>query len=283
MVSTTKIMKALERADSAGPYKDAIQRMLEMVAGKGSTQNVALLKRHATIKCALLVAVASDRGLAGGFNIQIERAVTARAAELTAQGVKVDYIACGKKMIEYLHTKHITPVFALEGMSSGTTVAGANQISSYIMDAYTVEKIDIVELFYQHAKNRVEQKLTQERLLPVGKSGLAMPIAPREKEARAQVTTQQEVESDFDFEPSADVVLKHLIPSYIRTVVYHALIDSEAAEHGARRLAMQAATKNADDIIAHLIREYNRIRQSSITTELSEIVGGAEALHEKES
>lgn len=284
MVSTTKIMKALERADSAGPYKDAIQRMLQTVAGQGSSQNIALLARHATIKRALLVCVASDRGLAGGFNVQIERAAAARAAELTSQGIEVEYIACGKKIIEHLHTKKIEPILALEGLSSGATVAAANQISSYIMESYEAHKIDLVELWYQHAKNRAEQTLTQEQLLPVAKAGLSLPTAPRERKARETIShTTENAISDFEFEPSVDVVLGHLIPSYIRTVVYHALIDSEAAEHGARRLAMQAATKNADDIISRLSREYNRIRQSSITTELAEIVGGAEALQEKEA
>ncbi len=285
MVSTTKIMKALSRADNAGPYKDAIQHMLETVAGRASSQNVELLSTHSEIKRALIVGVASDRGLAGGFNVQVERAIQERAQELEARGIEVEFISCGKKLTEFFSTRGIEPVLTNDRVSTGPTVAGANQISSYIMEAYVAKKIDLVELIYQHAKSRVEQVLTHEQLLPVQEAGLALPTAPREKQAFAAVDTQTkaEVQGDFSFEPSADEVLGHLIPSYIRTVIYHALIDSEAAEHGARRLAMQAATKNADDIISRLSREYNRIRQGSITTELSEIVGGAEALQEKEA
>ncbi len=107
---------------------------------------------------------------------------------------------------------------------------------------------------------------------------LRLPNAPREQEALSAVEAQA---SDFEFDPAPAEVLGYLIPSYVRTVIYHALIDSAAAEHGARRRAMQAATENATEIISTLSREYNRIRQSSITTELNEIVGGAAALEEK--
>lgn len=281
MVSTTKIMKALKRADDAGPYKEAMQRMLQNVASQASAQQVPFLAKRTECKRAVLIVIASDRGLAGGFNVQVERAAMKRARQLEATGATVDFICAGKKVVEFLHVQHKEPVLRVHGVSQDPTVAQANQLASYVLEGYAAHDIDLVELWYQHAKSRVEQVLTREQLLPVTTDALSLPNAPRENE---QIKLATPVPTgDFDFSPSPEYVLQKLIPSYVRTVIYHALIDSAAAEHGARRLAMQAATKNADDIITRLSREYNRIRQSSITTELSEIVGGAEALQQQEA
>lgn len=134
-------------------------------------------------------------------------------------------------------------------------------------------------LYYQHAKNRVDQELVVEKILPLSAEDLMMPNKPRDAEAMSEVGKTQY--SEFEFEPSASQVLGYLMPAYIRTVIYHALLDSAAAEHGARRRAMQSATDNAKEIIASLSRTYNRERQGSITTELNEIVAGASALEDK--
>lgn len=282
MVSTTKIMKALQRASDAGPYKDAIKRMLENLAAQPTQGTDPLLEVHQTCKRAIIIVVASNRGLAGGFNVQVERAALRHAKQLQANGVEVEFIACGKKPIEFFNQERIEPVLSFD--APAPSVAQANQIAAYCMNSYVSGTANYVEIWYQHAKSRMEQTLTVEQLLPV-KEDIALPNAPRAAEATQLINTNREAKEfpDFAFEPSAEAVLKELIPAYIRTVIYHALIDSEAAEHGARRLAMQAATRNADDIITRLSREYNRLRQSSITTELSEIVGGANALEQEEA
>lgn len=284
MVSTTKIMRALTRAMEAAPYKNAMTSMLANVSAASTGENVPLLYDPEKIETALVIVVASDRGLAGGFNVQVERAAAKRVTEFERQGIKTEVITAGKKPTEFFLARKRKPILSFEGISADPTLVEANQISSYLMDAFTSHHLDRVEMFYQHAKSRVEQTLTHEVLLPVAPKNLRLPNDPRSKEASSSVHDQSSADAnqvlDFEFEPSAREVLGFLIPAYIRTVIYHALIDSAAAEHGARRRAMQAATENATEIIQTLSRQYNRIRQSSITTELNEIVGGAAALEE---
>lgn len=280
MVSSAKIRSALERAEQAGPYKDALTRMLANVTGSaGAVAGQPLLKQHAEESRVLFVLVASDRGLAGGFNIVPQREVAARIAELEAKGVECELITCGRKPTEYFKYRGIVPVLSFEGISAEPTMDEADRIASYVMDAYASESIDRVMIYYHHAKNRVEQVLMVEQLLPISQDELKLPTAPREtKEGMRPI--EPKVVTEFDFEPSANEVLGYLIPAYVRTIIYHALLDSAAAEHAARRAAMQSATDNAKEVITTLSRTYNRERQGSITTELNEIVAGASALED---
>ena len=280
MVSSAKIRSALERAEQAGPYKDALTRMLANVTGSaGVVAGQPLLKQHAEESRVLFVLVASDRGLAGGFNIVPQREVAARIAELEAKGVECELITCGRKPTEYFKYRGIVPVLSFEGISAEPTMDEADRIASYVMDAYASESIDRVMIYYHHAKNRVEQVLMVEQLLPISQDELKLPTAPREtKEGMRPI--EPKVVTEFDFEPSANEVLGHLIPAYVRTIIYHTLLDSAAAEHAARRAAMQSATDNAKEVITTLSRTYNRERQGSITTELNEIVAGASALED---
>jgi F-type H+-transporting ATPase subunit gamma len=154
----------------------------------------------------------------------------------------------------------------------------ANRIASYIIDGYVSGSIDRVVIYYSHARNRVDQEFVQEQILPVTTDDLIMVNQPREHEAVTEI--DQRMVSVYEFEPSASVVLGYLMPAYIRTIVFHALLDSAAAEHGARRRAMQSATDNAKEVITALSRTYNRERQGSITPELNEIIAGASALED---
>lgn len=278
MISTARIRRALERAQEAAPYKDAITRMLANVASAGFDESQPLLQTHPEEKSVLFILVASDRGMAGGFNITLQRMVMKRMDALKEKGVVSSVITCGRKPTEYFKFRGKEPVLSFEGISSEPTMDEADRIASYLMDGYANGTIDRVELYYQHAKNRVDQELVNEKILPLSAEDLMMPNKPRDAEALSEVGSQKTAE--FEFEPSASEVLGYLMPAYIRTVIYHALLDSAAAEHGARRRAMQSATDNAQEIIASLNRTYNRERQGSITTELNEIVAGASALED---
>lgn len=280
MVSTAKIRAALERAEQAGPYKDAITRMLANVAGSASTADEPLLAKHLVERKVLFIVIASDRGLAGGFNIALQREVLAEIEQLAARGVASEVIACGRKPKEFFHANGIEPVMSFEGCSSDPTMDEANRIAYFAMEGYVEGGFDRVMVYYHHAKSRVEQVKVVETLLPVTTKNLRMPHDPREGEG-GTFRIERVHDSEFSFEPSAQEVLGRLIPGYVRTVVYHALLDSAAAEHGARRTAMQNATDNAQEVITNLSRTYNRVRQSSITTELTEIIGGASALEEE--
>lgn len=279
MISTAKIRRALERAQEAEPYKDAITRMLANVAGASGGTSEPLLHRHLVERHVLFILIASDRGMAGGFNIAPQRAVQREMEALEARGITSELITCGRKPTEYFAFRGRTPVLSFQGNSSEPTMDDADRIASYLMDGYVQGRIDRVVLYYSHARNRVDQVQVIEQVLPVSAKSLTMPNQPREHEPIIEIGQQKHTEYEFD--PSAESVLGFLMPAYIRTVVYHALLDSAAAEHGARRRAMQSATDNAKEVIMELSRTYNRERQGSITTELNEIVAGASALEDK--
>ena len=288
MVSTAKVGEALERASAAAPYKDAITRMLANVtdAVHGDADH-PLLADHGKDEGTLFVVIASDRGLAGGFNVVLQREVERRMRALLAQGKRAEVITCGSKPTEYFRARGLEPALSYTGMSDRPTDEQAFQIASYAMDGYVSGTFDRVMVHYNHARNRVQQEVVAEQLLPVSTGELAIPNAPRTRESLNVVGTD---ESDYghtygmvvSFDPSPAEVLGHLMPAYVQTVLFHALLDSAAAEHGARRRAMKAATDNADTALTTLNRSYNRIRQGSITTELNEIIGGASALEDSQ-
>ena len=278
MISTARIRKALDRAEEASPYKDAITRMLANVASSGAKIEHPLLARHGEEKAVLYIVIASDRGLAGGFNVVPQRLVERKMRERTAEGVTCERIPCGRKPTEYFTSRKIKPQMSFVGISSEPNMDEAARIASYVIDGYTTGDLDRVELLYWHAKSRVDQEFVTEHLLPIERDVLMMPNRPRTAEALTEV--RQDLVSEFTFDPSANEVLGSLLPAYVRTVIFHALLDSAAAEHGARRRAMQSATDSAEEVLAQLSRTYNRVRQSSITTELNEIIGGASALED---
>ena len=197
---------------------------------------------------------------------------------LKAKGIASQLITSGRKPTDYFTYRGVEPVISFTGTSSEPTMDQADQIATFVMDSYAKGSIDCVELVYWHAKNRVEQTLVNEQLLPINPDAFKMPNEPRNPEAMS--TLEHDLNSPFEFEPSASEVLGYLIPAYVRTVIFHAMLDSAAAEHGARRRAMHSATENAEDVITNLSRTYNRVRQGSITTELNEIIGGASALED---
>lgn len=278
MISTARIRRALDRAEQAEPYKDAITRMLANVASAGFDTSWPLLAKHPEERHVLFVLIASDRGLAGGFNIVQERAVEQEMKRLKARGVSSSVITCGRKPTEYFTYRKIVPAMSFVGISSEPNMDEADRIASYVMDGYSSGKVDRVVLYYWHALNRVDQTQVTEQLLPITKEQLTMPNRPRAKEALSKVGTHEY--TDFAFDPSAEEVLGRLMPAYFRTVIFHALLDSAAAEHGARRRAMQSATDNAKEVLNSLARTYNRERQGAITTELTEIISGASALED---
>ncbi|SDS04450.1 ATP synthase F1 subunit gamma [Parafannyhessea umbonata] len=278
MISTARIQHALARAEEASPYKDAITNMLANVASAGRNSTEPLLRKHDDEKHVLFIVVASDRGLAGGFNVLQQRAVDHQMRSLAQRGIKSSVITCGRKPTEYFTYRKIKPVLSFVGVSSEPTMDEADRISSYVIDGYVRGEIDRVVLLYWHAKNRVDQTQVTEQLLPIERESLMMPNKPRKPEALYEV--KHKIDPVYRFEPSAEEVLGYLMPAYFRTVIYHALLDSAAAEHGARRRAMQSATDNAKEVLGSLSRTYNRERQGAITTELNEIIGGAAALEE---
>ena len=277
MVATAKIKRALDREKRSEAFRDAITDVMLTVAGDTAAETVSpLLANPETYECALIVAISSDRGLAGGFNVQIDRAVEKRIEHFRRHGAKrIELITCGRKVSEYF-SKYPDVVMQVVGESDNPSIERARAIASYIEDGFSEGKFGRVDIIYHHAKNRVEQVLREERILPLDPVVLKTARGPRNHENEAP----QRISSPFTYAPSAEHVLGKLIPTYVLTVIQQALIDSAAAEQGARRKAMHSATENASAIISELKRTYNRVRQASITTELNEIIGGAAALED---
>ena len=275
MVAAAKIRRASERVYNALPWASAISEMLISTAKYAPLDSEPLLATHDEVKRALIVVIASDRGLAGGFNSNVLRHAEKLIKEKERQGIEVEIVACGTKAIGYFSYRNIVPIFEFRDLSADPTYEEAAEISQFAGDSYREGKLDEVIIVFNHAKNAAEQQLREELLLPVDTSAFEAA-----KAETADESAGEKLEGDVIFEPSPEAVLDQLLPAYVRTTLYHALIDSAAAEQGARRNAMMSATDNATEMVNTLTRLYNRVRQGAITTEISEIVGGAAALED---
>ena len=273
MVAAAKIRRATDRVESSTPYSNSMMEMLAHVAQQAGGSGSALLSKHDEIKNVLLVVVVSDRGLAGGFNTNVLRTAERLMKEKQAAGAAVQVVACGKKALGYFTYRNVVPVLEFKDMSADPTVEEASSIAAYAIGGYEAGNLDEVYLIYNHAKNAAEQILRTELVLPVDTEALLGNAKNAEGE-------EQDASTGVEFEPDAESVLNGLLPAYVRTTLYHGLIDSAAAEQGARRTAMKSATDNANEMVQTLTRVYNRVRQGAITTEITEIVGGAAALEE---
>ena len=201
MISTARIRKALDRAQKAAPYKDAITLMLANVASAGYGSEHPLLRVHPKEQHVVFLLIASDRGMAGGFNIVPQREVMHAIEDLESRGVGADVITCGRKPTEFFRYRGKQPLLSFEGISSEPTMDEADRIASYIMDGYKSGQIDRVMIYYSHAKNRVDQQQVVEQLLPITNEQLMMPNRPRTAEALSMIEHKQD--TVFEFDPSA--------------------------------------------------------------------------------
>ncbi|MHB8761876.1 MAG: ATP synthase F1 subunit gamma [Coriobacteriia bacterium] len=269
MVATAKIRKAQERIESARPYAFSMVEVLQNVARYVQGATHPLLEEHPERTRIVAVVITSDRGLAGAFNSNILRmAEDLRRAE-SSEGVDVDVIAVGKKAAAYLRYRGVEPLAAYRDISDKPTFADARAIAAHIIPRYVTGEIDAAYILFNRFKSVAEQRPETYQLLPVERRVM-----------ESQEDELSRVRAEYLFEPSPEVVLEHLLPTYVETLVYRALMESAASEQGARRTAMKSATDNASEMITTLTRSYNRARQAAITTEIAEIVGGAAALEE---
>ena len=275
MVATAKIRHATERIAAATPYSKAMSATLKSIAEQSLSVEHPLLSEHEEKKHAIAIVVVSDRGLAGGFNSNVLRDVDRYRKANSDAGIKTDIIVCGKRGISYFNYRNVEPVMVFRDLSADPTIREAREISSYVRSCYLDGSTDEVKVFYNHARNAADQDLREEVILPISADALKGGSKQEGEEGEGQ-----EILPVSDFEPSSEEVLNALLPAYVETMVYHALIDSAAAEQGARRKAMKSATDNATEMVETLDRLYNRVRQGAITTEITEIVGGAAALED---
>jgi F-type H+-transporting ATPase subunit gamma len=270
MVATAKLKKAQERIESARPYALAMMEVLGNVArfSKGSVH--PLLLEHAKRNRVVVICVTSDRGLAGAFSSNIIRLAESFMRDERARGTEqMDLVAVGKRAISYFRYRGIEPLAAYRDISDRPTFADARSIASHVLEPYVANEVDAVYVAFNRFKNVAEQKPEWHQLLPIER---------RVVDEAAAEYEHLHLAAEYMFEPDAETVLEALLPTYVQTLVYRALMESAASEQGARRTAMKSATDNATEMITTLTRSYNRARQAAITTEIAEIVGGAEAL-----
>ena len=276
MVAGARLNRAQQRITSLRPYAVKTQEILQNVAdslrqGGDDTQNELhpLLIERAEKKVLFLV-MSGDRGLAGGFNVNIGKAVLAAWKEKEASGedITVTFATAGRKAREYLTRRGGTIAQDFPKMYEGLDQEKSRQISTWIVSQFQRGEVDAVYIAYNEFKSAITQKPTVEKLLPLPKPA----EDDKEKNAAAK--------AEFIFEPNARALLERLVPLYVEISIYRALLESQAGFFGAQMTAMDSATRNAKDAIDRYTLLYNRARQAAITKELMEIIGGAEALKE---
>ncbi len=268
LVSTAKLRRAEEVAKRSKFFENAINDTLAEIASSIKTYKVGGIKSRYFIEPEAigvvdLIFITADKGLCGGFNYQTIKRVRNIIEEYEAKGAKVRLKAIGKKGIEFFKFQGYELAESVVGLSSAPEYKKAAEFIQASVQDYLEEKIDKVILVHNGYKNMITQEIKQVNLLPIDIDGFET----------KEITSQLELEPD-----EGEKVLESLINKYIEFNIYFALIDSLAAEHSARMQAMDAATKNAKEMVESLTISYNKARQESITTELTEIISGMEAM-----
>lgn len=272
MVSAAKLRRAQDAVLQLRPYAEKLHEILANVSGSlDSSEGVYSSDRK--IQNVLLMPVTSNRGLCGGFNNNVIKE-TFRLAQEEYKDEFVSILSVGKKARDIFRKTEYTVKGTglprrLYELFDDLTYDNAAEVCQKLMDAYTNRGIDKIVLVYNKFRNAAVQDLTVEQLLPVVPSSA-------EEETNEQAS---KMVSDYIFEPNREEIVKNIIPKAIKIQFYKAVLDSFAAEHGARMTAMHKATDNAEDLIRELKLIYNKERQAAITGEILEIVGGAEALN----
>ena len=262
LIAASRIPRATARVTASKPYTGKLIEVIENVGAAGADAGHILLERRELSTAGVLV-VSSDRGMAGAYASNIIRLAEHRIAELERAGTDVLIYAVGKKAQAYFRYRGYNIEQAYLGVTDTPGYSNARAIANTVMEAYATRRIDALEAFY----TRFESAMTQ---TPVGTE--VLPITPPEAE-RGDTPS-----ASYEFEPSPGEILDRLLPRYVEAIIFNMLLEASASEHSARRRAMKAATDNAEELIKGLTVQANRARQAEITTAITEIVGGAEAL-----
>lgn len=260
MVSAAKLKKAQDAITAMRPYADKLTELLQNLSGSLEGETGGKYAQQREVRNVLIVAITSNRGLCGAFNNNvIKQAVLLR--EATYSDKNVSFTTIGKKAKDILKKRH-TVEKDHSGVYDDLTFENVAAIAESLMDLFAFGSFDRIDLVYNKFKNAATQELMTEQFLPI-----------------APAATAGNVQADYIFEPFKEEIVEQLIPKSLKTQLYKAIRDSFASEHGARMTAMHKATDNAKELRDQLKLTYNKARQASITNEILEIVGGAEALN----
>src|SRR5438874_422143 len=270
MVAASKLRRAQQNATAARPYSARMTEVVASLAAKitPGPQSPKLLSGTGKDDTHLIIVATSDRGLAGAFNSNIVRIARRKADELTGQGKTVFFYIVGRKgrpVLQRFYPKSIIAQYDTSEMKAPTH-ADAQAIAKDIIDRYVTDGIDVVHLAYANFRSTLVQEPTVDQIIPV-------PPRAETEEGKGPASL-----AAIEYEPDEEDILNDLIPRNIAVQVYRALLENQAGFYGSQMTAMDNATRNAGDMINRLTIQYNRSRQAAITTELVEIISGAEAL-----
>jgi F-type H+-transporting ATPase subunit gamma len=269
LVASARLRRAQTRIEAMRPYAD---RMLELMGGvaraSSSVRSIPLLQRR-EVRTVAIVPLTGDRGLAGAFNGQVIRRALQLEREVRGEGKEVRWLVAGKKGRSTLTFRRYDVVGAWTGFSDRPQYGDAQAIAHRLTELFVEGEVDAVRLVYNEYESPLVQRVTVKEVLPIAEHLLETDEEERRDDA---------MRGDFIFEPEPEEILARLVPVYLETEVYRALLESAASEQGARMTAMRNASKNAGELIDGLTLQMNRARQAAITQELLEVVAGADAL-----
>jgi F-type H+-transporting ATPase subunit gamma len=269
LVAAARLRRAEERIVQMRDYAD---RMQELTAGTAraaaSLRGLTLLQKREPRRVAV-VALTGDRGLAGAFNGQILRRAFALERRLRSEGREVRWLVVGRKGRSTLRFRRYEVDQAWTGFTDRPAYSDAQAVAHRLAELYSQDEIDRAIIVYNHYVSPLVQRVTEQQVLPISEEMLA-------REERAE--SAEALLGDFIYEPEPEQILERLLPVYLETELYRALLESAASEHGARMTAMRNASKNAVELIDSLTLDLNRARQAEITQEILEVVAGADAL-----
>ena len=268
LIAATRVVKAMQRANAARPYSTKMTSVIEDLAAGGTGVSHPLLREAEAVSNVGYVIITSDRGLAGPYNSSVIRAAEREIMAAQTEGKGYKLVLIGKKARDYFRFRNYEIAAYYEGMTDTPSYDDAKEVANVVAAMFVEEDVDQVILSYQEFVSMGTQRVALRRFLPLEQLGTVADAGSGSAEATAS----------FEFEPSPEGVLESLLPRYVESRLFSALLDASASEHANRQRAMKAATDNAEELITNLSRALSRARQDAITTEIMEIVGGAEAL-----
>jgi F-type H+-transporting ATPase subunit gamma len=270
LVASARLRRAQARIEALRPYADRMLELMGVTARAAGSVRLPLLERRETIRRVAILPVTADRGLAGAFNAQVLRRSFALERELRAEGVEVVWLAAGRRGRSSLTFRGYDVLQGWQGFSERPQYADAQAIARHAAELYANEEVDKVIVVYNRFQSALVQQVTVQELLP---------IPEKLTEGRDEDDAEEAaLRGDFIYEPEPEEILERLLPVYVETELYRALLESAASEQGARMTAMRNASSNAGDLIGSLTLAMNRARQAEITQEILEVVAGADAL-----
>ena len=269
LVAAAKLRRAEQRIRALRPYAETMNELISGVGRAASSVRLPLLEQREEVAAVALVPLTGDRGLAGAFNAQVMRRAFALERSLQAEGKTVRWVAVGKKGRSTLTFRRRELAGSYLGFTDRPAYADAQAVAHRVAELFTSGEVDRVVLVYNTYVSALTQRVTEQEILPISAELLTTDEEERRDDA---------LRGDFIFEPEPEEILERLLPVYLETQIYRALLESTASEQGARMTAMRSASKNAGELIDTLTLQMNRARQAEITQEILEVVAGAEAL-----